>query len=691
MEKSYTANLVGSGTASAKSTYSSYAPANAFDGDKTSTFWWSNDGNGQWLQYDFGQPQAIAKYTITNANHLNDSPKQWVLKASNDGTTWEVKHVVRDENWTELWSSKTYEFDNAKAYRYWRFDEIYSQGGSSSWCRWAEVEMFALLAPRFLIQDGDAILTFSMGVGKPLVQPLTGPSAKAVASEEHSSDFAAWKAFDGIVASTFTNAWETKTQKSGWISYEFDTPVVIGAYSMQSVSHSEGPARMPRDFTFDAYDELEDAWVTLDQQVGVSWTTSPQMFFVTNGRAYRKYRINCTANNGGPYLCIAEIQFYRPTVTWTQVGTAPVTQEMFMQGVPSLDGLHTDTLKDLTAPKVLAYIRPEEVPVTVVSGHEPTLVTPTGDLPLRSAQSIRGFAVAGSGNARVLVSSDQGITWYAHGDVARFRAEFSGDLSAQWEATGSGAWTYDPTVDALIAVGGDQATYTHREYRAMDVDLRAVVSEAHDGGIVARFQDHNNHYLLALWGDADSDGSLNLHLYRKVNGNCIDLGSVNTVWSRGTKKQIRWVISGERHEVYFDGALVMTKTDSGFLGPGRIGFRNHAPGGRSVFHSLEDVMQSWTAVDATNLAEVAAKGMTADALTNLPAESWAELIGDADPIRLRFAYYLDRTAQIHSLTAVLDMKGMWQAAIPGLDWRYSNSGERLRVRLLRDGDYKINY
>lgn len=85
------ADLTGSGTASADSTYTGAYPAsNAFD-DSNSTQWTSAATYPHWLQYDFGSGNdvAITEYTLrAKTEHVDDRPTAWRLEYSDNGTTW---------------------------------------------------------------------------------------------------------------------------------------------------------------------------------------------------------------------------------------------------------------------------------------------------------------------------------------------------------------------------------------------------------------------------------------------------------------------------------------------------------------------------------------------------------------------------------------------------------------------------
>jgi hypothetical protein len=66
-----------------------YEPWRAFDG-LTTTAWASTTLSHGWLSYNFGKQMSIFKYEITGSGAVGESPKNWTLEGSNDGSTWEV-------------------------------------------------------------------------------------------------------------------------------------------------------------------------------------------------------------------------------------------------------------------------------------------------------------------------------------------------------------------------------------------------------------------------------------------------------------------------------------------------------------------------------------------------------------------------------------------------------------------------
>ena len=88
------ANLCTGGSAASSSSYnSSYLPANAFDGNP-STSWASVNGSplNQWVSYDFGSAKSVGYLTLAARNDTSDNswPALVELQFSDDGASWSL-------------------------------------------------------------------------------------------------------------------------------------------------------------------------------------------------------------------------------------------------------------------------------------------------------------------------------------------------------------------------------------------------------------------------------------------------------------------------------------------------------------------------------------------------------------------------------------------------------------------------
>lgn len=123
-----------SGTVTARGDYpgSGQVMANAFDGDVNTS--WLDFSGTSWIQYQFagGAAQVVTQYTITSAadtaTYTGRAPRDWTLKGSNDGVTWTTLDVRTNEANTSNHTPRTYRFTNTTAYKYYKFDDIVSNG-----------------------------------------------------------------------------------------------------------------------------------------------------------------------------------------------------------------------------------------------------------------------------------------------------------------------------------------------------------------------------------------------------------------------------------------------------------------------------------------------------------------------------------------------------------------------------------
>lgn len=141
------------------------------------------------------------------------------------------------------------------------------------------------------------------------------------------------------------------------------------------------------------------------------------------------------------------------------------------------------------------------------------------------------------------------------------------DVGATWSISGG----------ILAAQGrGEQSVLIRSDVLLQDGWVEAEMDRADEGGLVLRFQDEGNYYLLAVREDGSILGHRNLELFRRTNGqwHLLEYGR-DITWSRGTVKRIRFEAVGNRLRGYADDTLVIDVADSGITGRGRVGMRYH--------------------------------------------------------------------------------------------------------------------
>lgn len=96
------ATLCTGGTASAGETYTTVTPANAFDGNTTTAWGSTNKTLSNWLCYSFASPVSISTLAITAQNNsgYGQTPADFALQFSDDGTNWNFAWHTTTPNWT---------------------------------------------------------------------------------------------------------------------------------------------------------------------------------------------------------------------------------------------------------------------------------------------------------------------------------------------------------------------------------------------------------------------------------------------------------------------------------------------------------------------------------------------------------------------------------------------------------------
>lgn len=144
----------------------------------------------------------------------------------------------------------------------------------------------------------------------PTMTSNTTPAGTALASNEASSSFAAWKAFDDN--STGTDEWSTSGIQSGTLQYDFGSGItkIITYYSILAISLGETDVTLgPKTWTLEGSNN-GSTYTTLDTQTTVpAWGIGEKRTYtISNTTAYRYYRLNISANQGNANLIISEFE-----------------------------------------------------------------------------------------------------------------------------------------------------------------------------------------------------------------------------------------------------------------------------------------------------------------------------------------------------------------------------------------------
>lgn len=104
---------------------------------------------------------------------------------------------------------------------------------------------------------------------------------------------------------------------------------------------------------------------------------------------------------------------------------------------------------------------------------------------------------------------------------------------------------------------------------------------------------------------------------------------------------------------------------------------------------------TWAEIDVTGVATFKSGGMTPATLAAITRTGWDALTAGKQGIGFAYLPTIETVSDICSIdkiTLLVDMKGAWNRAIYGTDFTYGYpKNNLLRVTLLSNGDYKINY
>lgn len=115
----------------------------------------------------------------------------------------------------------------------------------------------------------------------------------------------------------------------------------------------------------------------------------------------------------------------------------------------------------------------------------------------------------------------------------------------------------------------------------------------------------------------------------------------------------------------------------------------------ATYQTYDFIASAWKAIDHTNISTVKTSGIDATKIGTIDRTAWDDLT--TGKLGVGFAYLLcieDATdiCAVDKLDLQVDMKGSWDKAVQGTDYKYGYPRNNiLRVQLLSNGDYKINY
>jgi hypothetical protein len=185
----------------------------------------------------------------------------------------------------------------------------------------------------------------------------------------------------------------------------------------------------------------------------------------------------------------------------------------------------------------------------------------------------------------------------SHPVVYRFDTDAAGKSPAHFSfaRTGRGAegtWVIqeDPTApskpNVLAQISTDKTDYRfplaiaddgNYQDVAVSVKFKAVAGEVDEaGGIVFRYQDPNNYYIVRANALED-----NYRLYHVVAGHRVQFAGSNFKVTPNEWHTLHVIARGDQFQCFYDGQLKLSASDKTFAGPGKVGLWTKAD---SVIH-----------------------------------------------------------------------------------------------------------
>lgn len=285
-----------------------HAALYAFDGS-SNTRWASGGGAPTWLQVQFPTETVCNVYQITSRNdkYYAQSPRAFRLEGSNDGITWKTLDtetgIVFLQNETKL-----FDFENDRAYSYYRIYVTESNGGSVD-------GVFPVAIGKFEL--GRLLKTYKreINVNEYLVPKMSSNSQDgfiASASSEVGSH-GAFHAFDRNKNHPFATSSMTSPH---WLKIQLPEAKACNRVIFTvRTDCSDGTIKMPIDFEIQASNDGEN-WTTLLTQANETWESLGQSknYDFENTTAYSYYKLCCNSTQNGD-LVIGTVDFVNRILT----------------------------------------------------------------------------------------------------------------------------------------------------------------------------------------------------------------------------------------------------------------------------------------------------------------------------------------------------------------------------------------
>ena len=260
----------------------------------------------------------------------------------------------------------------------------------------------------------DATTYLLPGMPIPVMTSSTTPTGRAFSSTFNVGNDA-WRAFDQNTATLWSTL--SPSNPTGWLAYTFSTAIIIKRYLFRLTGVAT--VNCPASWTFEgSNDEFSTAGVVLHTVTssnpgGGNTYTSPTGLVNTGNLAFTSYRINISANGGGPNVVqISEFEMTEQTGTvngGVAGGTFNLTNGSNLTTTASTGVI----VGSLTNPLTFALASPNSaafngniIDVATVTGYGAINMNGTGALTLTGNYAI---GAGGAANRRIITVNSAGI------------------------------------------------------------------------------------------------------------------------------------------------------------------------------------------------------------------------------------------------------------------------------------------
>lgn len=162
------------------------------------------------------------------------------------------------------------------------------------------------------------------------------------------------------------------------------------------------------------------------------------------------------------------------------------------------------------------------------------------------------------------------------GDTSAIVDGFSSNTLANYTSRGDALADWSISGGFLQASTGTQSVLTYNGYSVQDFRTEMIITEGPDAGMVGRYVDNNNYYVVALHDSGAAPTPNSIQLFKRVGGVYTQLGSTQAIsFTRGTSHIVEFSAVGTALTVKFDDVTKFSLVDASITGAGLVGPRHN--------------------------------------------------------------------------------------------------------------------